>query len=79
MSCGAGLEIIAAHAVPDVEPVADHRVPHRVGAIKERPVFHGLKGDVSEDVGRPPPVPAGALPVFGLGKRGFVHLACWGT
>jgi hypothetical protein len=60
------LEVVAVLAIANVEVVPNDREPHRVGAIEQFAVLHGLKAEIRRDVRRAPSVPAQAMTVFGL-------------
>ena len=62
----AWLEAVAPIAVPDVELVADHWKQHRMGAEQELAVFGRLEIQLGEDFRGAAPVPAQAVPIFGL-------------
>ena len=63
---GAWLEVVAVLAIANVEVVPNDREPHRVGAIEQLAVFHGLEAEIRQDVRCAPSVPAQAMSVFGL-------------
>ena len=67
-------EVFAGFAVADVELVADHRKPHRMGAVQQLAVLDRMKADVSREVGRPAAVPARAM-----ARLGLHYFVCCGT
>jgi hypothetical protein len=60
------LEVVAVLAIANVEVVPNDREPHRVGAIEQFAVLHGLEAEIRRDARRAPSVPAQAMTVFGL-------------
>src|SRR5579864_8577868 len=68
-------EVVATGAIAHVELVADDRKQHRMRAEQQQTVGNRVMTQIGRELRRPPAVPAGAVPGFGV--DGVVHGFTW--
>ena len=69
----AGLEVVAAVAIADVELVPDERKQHGMGAVEQLSVFNRLEIQFGLDVRHAPSVPTETVPGFRRKAGQFAH------